>query len=174
MQTWSHLVQGAVAWLLDGSMQWWWPLLCRCRKEIRSEEICPKWTWVWVESGSWWWTGRPGVLRFMGPQRVGHDWVTELNWTEWWKGFPSGQMVKNLPAVWETQVWSLGQEGALEKGLATHSSILAWRSPCAEKPGGLHEISELDMTERLSPHFSGGRDQILSWSHFLFLLFYNW
>ena len=40
------------------------------------------WTWVWVNSGRWWWTRRPGVLRFMGSQRVGHDWVTELNWTE--------------------------------------------------------------------------------------------
>ena len=40
-----------------------------------------RWTWVWVDSGSWWWTGRAGVLRFMGPQRVGHDWATELNWT---------------------------------------------------------------------------------------------
>ena len=39
------------------------------------------WAWVWVSSGSWWWTGRPGVLRFRGSQRVGHDWVTELNWT---------------------------------------------------------------------------------------------
>ena len=38
--------------------------------------------WVWVNSGSWWWTGRPGVLRFMGLQRVEHDWGTELNWTE--------------------------------------------------------------------------------------------
>ena len=41
-----------------------------------------RWTWAWVNSGSWWWTGRPGVLRFMGSQRVGHDWATELNWTE--------------------------------------------------------------------------------------------
>ena len=40
------------------------------------------WTWVWVDSGSWRWTGRPGVLRFIGSQRVGHDWATELNWTE--------------------------------------------------------------------------------------------
>ena len=40
-----------------------------------------QWTWVWVDSGSWWWTGRPGMLRFMGLQRVGHDWATELNWT---------------------------------------------------------------------------------------------
>ena len=40
------------------------------------------WTWVWVNSGSRWWIGRPGVLRFMGSQRVGHNWATELNWTE--------------------------------------------------------------------------------------------
>ena len=40
------------------------------------------WTWVWVNSGSWWWTGRPGVLQFMGSQRVGHDWATDLIWSE--------------------------------------------------------------------------------------------
>ena len=43
-----------------------------------------QWTWVWVNSGSWWWTGRPGVLPFMGSQRVRHDWATKLNWTEHW------------------------------------------------------------------------------------------
>ena len=43
-----------------------------------------QWTWVWVNSGSWWWTGRPGMLWFMGSQRVGHDWVTELNWTDFY------------------------------------------------------------------------------------------
>ena len=42
-----------------------------------------RWIWIWVNSGSWWWTRRPGVLRFMGSQRAGHDWVTELNWTLW-------------------------------------------------------------------------------------------
>ena len=41
-------------------------------------------TQVWVNSGSWWWTGRPGVLRFMGSQRDGHDWATELNWRFIW------------------------------------------------------------------------------------------
>ena len=40
-----------------------------------------RWTWVWVNSGSWWWTGRPGVLQFIGSQRVRHDWTTEL-WTD--------------------------------------------------------------------------------------------
>ena len=38
------------------------------------------WTRVWASSGSWWWTGRPGVLQSMGLQRIGHDWATELNW----------------------------------------------------------------------------------------------
>ena len=39
-----------------------------------------QWIWVWVNSRSWWWTGRPGVLQSMGSQRVRHDWMTELNW----------------------------------------------------------------------------------------------
>ena len=39
-----------------------------------------RWTWVWVNSGYWWWIGRPGVLQFMGLQWVGHDWAIELNW----------------------------------------------------------------------------------------------
>ena len=42
----------------------------------------PWWTWVWVNSRSWWWTGKPGMLQFMGSQRVRHNWVTKLNWTE--------------------------------------------------------------------------------------------
>ena len=41
-----------------------------------------QWTWVWVDSGSWWWTGRPGMLYSTGSQRVSHDWVTKLNWTD--------------------------------------------------------------------------------------------
>ena len=41
-----------------------------------------QWTWVWVNSRSWWWTGRPGVLQSMGSQRVRYDWTTELNWTD--------------------------------------------------------------------------------------------
>ena len=41
-----------------------------------------QWTWVWVRSRSWQWTGRPGMLQSMGSQRVRHDWVTQLNWTE--------------------------------------------------------------------------------------------
>ena len=43
-----------------------------------TEDEMAGWTWVWVDSSSWWWTGRPGMLRFMGSQRVRHDWATEL------------------------------------------------------------------------------------------------
>ena len=42
--------------------------------------ITDSWTWVWVGSGSWWWTGKAGMLQSMRSRRVGHDWVTELNW----------------------------------------------------------------------------------------------
>ena len=54
--------------------------------------------------------------------------------------FPGAQMVKNLPAMQETQVRSLGQEDPLEKGMATYSSILTWRIPWTEEPGGLLSI----------------------------------
>ena len=49
--------------------------------------ITDSWTWVWVNSGSCWWTGRPGLLYCKGSQRVGHDWATKLNWTELNRGF---------------------------------------------------------------------------------------
>ena len=71
-------------------------------------------TWVWVVSGSWWWTGRPGVLRFMGSQRVEQDWATELNWTD--------------------------TLSILETAMATHSWALAWRIPGMGEPGGLPSI----------------------------------
>jgi len=54
--------------------------------------------------------------------------------------FSGGSVVKNLPAVQETQVWSLGQENPLEKEVATHSSILAWKILCTEEPGGLQSM----------------------------------
>ena len=50
------------------------------------------------------------------------------------------QTVKNLSAMWETWVRSLGQEDPLEEGMATHSSVLAWRSPWTEEPGGLQSM----------------------------------
>ena len=64
--------------------------------------LLTQWTWVWMNSGSWWWTGRPGVLRFMGSQRVRHNWETELNWTDWllWEYW---QIIRNCYQVVEKQ-----------------------------------------------------------------------
>ena len=66
------------------------------------------------------------------------------------------QVVKNLPTMWETWVWSLDQEEPLEREMATHSSILAWRIPWIEEPAGLHPWGrkELDPTEQLTRTFS--------------------
>ena len=60
------------------------------------------WTWVWVNSRSWWWTKRPGVLRFMGSQRVGHDWATDLNWTEWARMRTGNSLSRN--AKWQIKM----------------------------------------------------------------------
>ena len=75
-------------------------------------------------------------------------------------------MVKNLPAMQETQVGSLGQEDPLEKGMATHSSILAWRIPWSEEPGGLQPTGSQrvrNTTERLTLHFTSPRNPDPPW-----------
>ena len=64
-----------------------------------------------------------------------------------WKTSQVAQKVKNLLSVWEIQFRSLGQEGLLEKEMATHSSILAWRAPWTEEPGGLQSIGSKSQTQ---------------------------
>ena len=81
------------------------------------------------------------------------------------------QTVKSLPAVQETPVQSLGQEDPLEKGTATHSSILAWRIPWREEPGGVRPwgLKELDTTEWLTLQCNFGQLAffVRKWSYFL-------
>ena len=62
-------------------------------------------------------------------------WISPLRGSNW-----MAQTVKNLPAMRETGVRSLGQEDPLEKGMVTHSRILVWRIPCTEGPGGLQSM----------------------------------
>ena len=69
-------------------------------------------------------------------------------------GFLGGSVVKNPPAMQETQVRSLGWEDPLEKGMAPHSSVLACRIPRTEEPGGLCGVAESDTTEQLILYFS--------------------
>ena len=63
-----------------------------------------RWTWVWASSGSWWWTGRPGMLWFMGSQRVRHDWTTELNW-KWLQEVTAAMKLKDAYSLAE-RLWS--------------------------------------------------------------------
>ena len=65
---------------------------------------------------------------------------SKLSSDKWYMGLPDGSVVKNLPAVQETWVGSLGWEDPLEEGMATHSSFLAWRIPRTEKPDGLQSM----------------------------------
>ena len=66
-----------------------------------------RWTWVWVNSGSWWWTGRPGVLWFMGSLRVGHDWATELTELKRFLAVPEHCLHSSLilTSIYETKGW---------------------------------------------------------------------
>ena len=77
-----------------------------------------RWTWVWVYSGSWWWTGRPGVLQFTGLQRVGHNWATELNWIAWCDG--AGDAVGSLGKAW---LWVITTESCGIAKTLGHRSI---------------------------------------------------
>ena len=65
----------------------------------------------------------------------------------WPRGFPAGSVVKNLPAVQETWVWSLGQEDPLEEEMAAYSSILAWRIPQTKEPGRLQSMGSQSQTQ---------------------------
>jgi len=68
--------------------------------------------------------------------------------------FPGGSVVKSLPAKQETEVWSLGQEDPLEKEMATHSSILAWRTPWIKEPGGLQTMESQKSWTQLNNNMS--------------------
>ena len=68
------------------------------------------------------------------------------------RGFPGASGVKNLPAVQETRVQSLGWEDPLKESMATHSGILAWRIPCTEETGELQSVALLTDNERGTPN----------------------
>ena len=125
-----------------------------------------RWTWVSVNSWIWWWTGRPGVLQFMESQRVGHDWATELNWTELLvyviclihkqmymkvQGFPGGSVVKNMPVMQETWVWSLVRRIPWRREWLPTIVFFPGESPWIVEPGySPWGGKEVDTTELLT------------------------
>ena len=83
-----------------------------------------RWTWVWVNARSWWWTGRPGMLQFTGLQRVRHDWATGLNWTEGMRGkkLLTEEQCKERAICLR---WSPGSFGK-EVGADTHGELIVY------------------------------------------------
>ena len=77
-----------------------------------------QWTWVWVDSGRWWWTGRPGILQFTGSQRVRHYWVTELNW----------RRQKNC--IWNIIMMKEIKDNIKQKD--RYTKFLGWKNKCCE------------------------------------------
>ena len=105
---------------------------------------------VWVDSRSWWWTGRPGVLQFMGSERVGHDWATELNWTEvLWASWVKPILINwnQMTRVLVSHMGTEGQGSGRERAQLTSSPVrnphvpechyagyaLAWGGKCQFK-----------------------------------------
>ena len=92
-----------------------------------------RWTWVWTNSGSWWWTGKPGMLQSMESQRVGHAWATELNW---WHARHYARSSTFIP-VWNPHI-SLIQEALRSFGVTEPTGN---RVPtCKLRPAGLQNL----------------------------------
>ena len=89
------------------------------RQERRAEQrmswmaSLTQWTWVWVNSGSWWQTGKPGMLWSMGSQRIGHEWTTELNWWLWELDHKEVRVLKNC------HFWTVVLEKTVENPLGS-------------------------------------------------------
>ena len=103
-----------------------------------------QWTWVWVNSGSWWWTGRPGVPRFMGSQRVGHDWGTELNWTEHLLTYREQKYRAYTQEQASLQSWALAgtqQMPAACRSLGEHAQM--WKDWMIRKRETVHRLLDV-------------------------------
>ena len=83
-----------------------------------------RWTWVWAGFGSWWWTGKPGMLQSMGSQRVGHDWVTELKWTDTYQKRQEACAQKIIKHKWK--------KSKTHKQMKRHTMFLVWQNQYCE------------------------------------------
>ena len=97
-------------------------------KEMTEDEMVgwmaspPQWTWVWASSGSWWWTGKPGMLQSMRSQKDGHNWVTELNWTD----FFGRKAITNLDSILKSRSITLSTKVHTVKAMVF--SVVMYRS----------------------------------------------
>ena len=123
--------------------------------------LLTRWMWVWVISGSWWWTGRPVVLGFMGSQRVGHDWATELNWSLvlWWES------IDLLDLNWHRSYWNYNGHSYLVSYFSFalyHAQLLSCMGlfcnplDCSLPGSSVHGILQVKILEWVASFFSRG------------------
>ena len=96
-------------WLIwkdpDAGKDWRWEEKWMTEDEMVGWHHWLWWTWIRVSSGSWWCTGKSGVLQSLGSQKVGHNWVTELNWTDILSGKPTNQKINIQKLNFYHSVW---------------------------------------------------------------------
>ena len=109
------LATDAKSWLIrkdrDAGKDWRWEE--KGKTEDSWMVSLTQWTWVWVTSRSWWWTGKPSMLQSMGSQRVGHDWVTELNWSYRSYSSVTNYLTNVFYSKRKTNWWSSGWDSKL-------------------------------------------------------------
>ena len=98
-----------------------------------------QWIWVWVNSRSWWWTGRPGMLQNMGSQGVGHNWVTELSWSE--LGKTEGRKIRG----WQRMRWLDGIADSMDINLSELRETVKGREAWS---AAIHGVTKKSDTEQ--------------------------
>ena len=92
-----------------------------------------QWTWVWVNSGSWWWTRRPGMLQSTELQRVGQDWATELNWRNLCHLKTMKIFARRIPRRWLNLTWQIREGAVADKSSKVSSFHFTYLLPCSSK-----------------------------------------
>ena len=144
---------------------WCWERLKAGGKGMIEDEMVGwhhqlKWTWVWVNSRSWWWTGRPGMLQSMGSQRVEHNWATELNWGRYLNGFVCETCLINVDQLISyTRFYFLGVE-KWKCQLLIHVRLFRGLMDCSPPVSFDHGVLRARILEWVAISFSKGS----SWS----------
>jgi len=130
-----------------------------------------RWTWVWVSFRSWWWTGRPGMLWSMRSQRVGHDWVTELNWSQKMSLKMVYQALKSKQIL---DFKNYFENKALYCILRVHSTARRVAPPPNQSKASLQQQRHRTTSKQLANLKSQPRSFLFKWLNTICCLHFSW